>query len=67
MHHINKIVSMLKKIFEIFRLCLFVYFDVLSDDGFPIEQKRFVRATVGGRRGQQKMILYDEGARGVSP
>ena len=27
-------------------LCFYVYFDVLSDDGFPIEQNGFVGATV---------------------
>ena len=30
----------------ILSLCFFVYFEVFWDDGFPMEQKGFVRATV---------------------
>ena len=47
MHQINRIV--LKQpnfFFADSGLCFYVYFDVLSDDGFPIEQNGFVGATV---------------------
>ena len=30
----------------VLHLCFFVYFEMLWDDGFPMEQKGFVRATV---------------------
>ena len=31
---------------QILSLCFFVYFDILSDDGFPLDQKGIVGATV---------------------
>ena len=43
-------------VLNILSLCFLVYFDVLSDDGFPIEQRGFVRAT-GGIRGQGVGVL----------
>ena len=47
MHQITEIVQVQHNyLLQILSMYFFVYFDVLSDDGFPIENKGFFRARV---------------------
>ena len=60
--HKKKLNSALPTLFlKNLSLCLFAYFDVLSDYGVPIQQQRFVGATVTGwPRNAMQAKLFSE-------